>query len=102
MPIHGKKKNPVLLNFPAPRRMEEERERVQARFQRDFTGYSRAQGFGDTCQQIQAGTATQVTPDEPFQRLLRLHDALGTIPASPNTPWSYFSPSVTTQQPGTL
>lgn len=73
-----------------------------ARFQRDFTGYSRAQGFGDTCQQIQAGTATQVTPDEPFQRLLRLHDALGTIPASPNTPWSYFSPSVTTQQPGTL
>lgn len=41
MPIHGKKKNPVLLNFPAPRRMEEEKERVQASATPDSRGISR-------------------------------------------------------------
>lgn len=65
-------------------------------------GYSRSRGFLDTWQQIQAGTATQVTSDEPFQWLLPLHDTLGIIPAPPNAPWSYFFPSMTTQQPGTL
>lgn len=39
--LYMEKKTPVLLNFPAPRRMEEERERVQASATPDSRGISR-------------------------------------------------------------